>query len=467
MLAKELRQPWSIAALAIVILLASVLLYDRWRTPPYEWPVHPDGIPRNLVALEEKRNVTFEWEPQDALSRLASALLRLPEPLLERLPGGSLCDEPDCESPLQLTPENIEAIQQFCAINRYVLDQAYAAAAAMPPVSQQSNGMTLSPQDYDHYLESDPLRQAFHLDMMRCTLAQDNDGALRSVEAMGSVADLYADSANLLEQSCRVILMHRICNSIEVLVNRLELQPREWERLIALASAPLDDLQRDFRAAFEYEAMEAMRNGIPTLLALWRDDLHGQLHPYTVSLFPFSTGELSAEALFSLAGFGRYDRTLLVRLAQSNRQEFDLLGGVVNDDWDIKILTPGLMKLRTFYFSSRDLARIAVFPSLLRAAAALDCHRNTHGAFPESLAAVDASCVSDPTIAFKDPLGKGDLGYRKTENGVVVYSVGQNRLDEYEQYEAFRKTQRSNGDMGNIDDIRFELRSVRGEQPAP
>jgi hypothetical protein len=76
----------------------------------------------------------------------------------------------------------------------------------------------------------------------------------------------------------------------------------------------------------------------------------------------------------------------------------------------------------TSYRIKETHSRIAGQVRVTRAGLALLRYRQTHGVFPETLDVLDAGDLSDP---FAD----GPLIYRTTEDGFVVYSVGEDRAD--------------------------------------
>ncbi len=88
------------------------------------------------------------------------------------------------------------------------------------------------------------------------------------------------------------------------------------------------------------------------------------------------------------------------------------------------LLRPATWELKnSFWPLHYTLPTCVAFPQLLRVAALVDGHRQRHGAYPESLEAVGADTI-------QDPFGKGALGYIATEQGVKIYSLGRNGLDD-------------------------------------
>jgi len=479
MLSQELRRPWALAVIFAVTLACAVLIYDRWRVQPYTWPGHPDGVPSTASDAALKHGLEHVNADGQSFESAIRMVRSLPPDADRALPSTSFCMPSDCDSPLDLSAESLQALKDLRALNRNALDAAFETADSIPFGPKP---LVLYAQGYRSVygpLSWSKLGGLLSHELTLCTAEGDIDGALRALDTRYRLAESLAHCPMSIDQFYRVNLLAGAHEDIPVLANRMRLDAAQWDSVMALSRGPeLAQLVENIRASMEVNAAIALRHYLePSLIHNPTRIPDPQWHPASdVPVSRFTT-ELAANAAFAVFGLERLDQNAIARFTRGNRAHFDPFGELrysIDTHNELYRALSGLSEVSTWYRSiQRRLGACVLYPDLIRAAAAIDCHRQTHGAFPASLDELSAECIRAEAagpeavaLLFNDPYGSGPFQYRATEHGVVVYSLGPNRYDDTLAHQQRREkelarrpkaAQASNQQSNYGDDIRFEL----------
>lgn len=423
MFTQELRRPWSIAVMVGILLALGLLLHDRVRTPLYQWPENPDGIPANEFQLFAHKREPVEHSPDPMLQAVEA--LKPDRSYTFDLPGIAICDEDDCNSPLRIDEAQAKAVRSYCRLQREALREIHKRAKHISFGDVKPSERLVLNFRHGTVGSRQRLHFALYQEMLLHTFDHDIDGALRSIESMFKLAQSFAAYADADGQYLRLTNLTQTYNAIRVLIHRVSLQPEHWKRLIELTVEASSGLDENIRLAFEYEATELLNHyGYPrmnTFRILYGEEVYRE---FGLSI-PLNAGEIVAQSIFSLAGFEHSDKASLVRLTLSHRDSFKAQGGFGAElSKHSPFVHPGSFEMKNRFLPMvYTLPTCVAFPELLRVAALLDEHRQRHGTFPETLEAVGGEVIQDPYRA-------SPLGYLATERGVKIYSVGRNGVDD-------------------------------------
>jgi len=479
MLSQELRRPWALAVMFTVTLACTVLLYDRWRVQPYAWPGHPDGVPGTAWHFALKHglvNAKAEGQSFDAAIRMIRSL---PADSDNALPSTSFCMPSDCDSPLDLSEEALQALKDLRALNRMALDAAFESADSIPFGPKALVYTARGYSTVEPPLSAWELGGLLSYELTFCTAEGNFDGALRALEARYKVSESLAHCPLGPDQWDRVNHLAAAHEMLPVLANLMRLDTAQWDRLLALSrEAGGQPLMQNIRDSMDFNAAIILQHYLEPRL------IHNPTRIPNPSWFPASdmplsrfTAELAANAAFAALGLERLDQSATARFTRGNRVQFDPFGDLLysmDSHDELYEIAGGLYEVSMWYgVILRQLGACVLYPDLARAAAAIDCHRQQHGAFPPSLDELSAECMRAEAagpeavaLLFNDPYGSGPFQYRATERGVVVYSLGPNRYDDTLQFQKHREealaknpkaVQQFNQQTGYLDDIRFEL----------
>jgi len=428
----ELRQPWSIAIITAAVLLAALLLHDRYRTPPYEWPNHPEGIPADEFAFAEKNGI--EWQTLDMPALLSVEVARMSQqPLDGVLPSQSICEGEDCRSPMELTASAIADLRRLREYNGDALRLIYMVSR-----SGEGAGMRVNPGPMDEQVlrhnVAGMAEPVVYCDLLLHTVEGDPRGALRAMNAIYRICEAVSVFPTGAHQESRAAILKRAHQTVPVLANRLRLKPRHWRELHAMAVRAAEGFEQNMRDSIEFEASLA-------LLPYVRQDDDSYRQPWSIRPWrrpPIEDPLVALRFVYSaLTGHEHAARMGIVRFARENRRSYDTREHILdtNERHGLRVPSDGGIE-HSFYLAHQHLAWAVAFPGLIRVAAAVDCHRQTHGAFPESLQAIGPDCLpNDIETLFQDPLGTSGeddprYRFRHTPRGVLIYSLGRDRYDD-------------------------------------
>ncbi|MBI1317859.1 MAG: hypothetical protein GC168_02785 [Candidatus Hydrogenedens sp.] len=477
MLLHELRRPWALAAIAAAALVCALLLFDRWRTQPWQWPGNPEGIPSGLSGYMAKHHLDVDYWTYPQMSSASTLAQVLSAETRMELPPTTFVTAQESGLTLPLPRSAIDAMRELHDRNRESLAMAYKTAALItfdetPVRTMLRREFSMSERRYS----SRNLQEVLQYEIMLCATEHDFAGAIRALETFYKLAESDAPYPAIPDQWNRVYTLIKAHNSVALLCNLMPLSRGQWDEVMALSRKPGRLLLDDIRDAMEYTAMQELakpsgfrHTGISNIRPVNDDFWYPQ--------FPYFTSEIFDSAVYAITGRERMDQTAAARFAIENSRHFGPFDTLAYDRDSHRSVYQYAIALNDITQAASGLERNAgacvLYPALIQAAAAISCFRDQFGRFPDTLDEIPADCLRSLQdgpeaigVLFNDRYVNRTFQYRRTSRGVVVYSVGFNRRDDtldddlrwqniVENKPGLARTMPRNENYG--DDIRFEI----------
>jgi hypothetical protein len=370
------------------------------------------GDPKSYQRIMDVAETTDEW---------MTVPLR-PEPLAGQSSRDFFdCDEPNC----LLRDEELRIVEEFLAKHSKTLD----AARLLADLPQGYRRAAMSDIKVDRLLQNVCRLLAF--DVLGRAQTGDFDGSLQSLRASLRVSSSLVNERFLYDHIIRMRTNHLIAIQLERLLALSEPSEalKKLPYLLTVATGGdtvLADGVREWRAGAhaEFKQIEGMRitpfDAFDGELRTYRDrpDVprdHAMVLRWYNNVLKISRLPLHEQA----AAFEAIEYPML-----SDARRFGLMS----------YLSP--LKATQQHQAAMDCARVAI---------AVELFRVERGHWPESLAELPRTLLPDIPL---DPFDGRQLRFRRTDYGVVVYSIGPNGIDDGGAIEGKRWLANSTHDLG-------------------
>jgi hypothetical protein len=275
--------------------------------------------------------------------------------------------------------------------------------------------------------EARQVTQLLAYDAKRQAQAGDLKAALTSCRAALNAGRSVGDEPMLISQLIRMACTAATCQSVEFALSQGEAAPDELLALQRLlqheAAFPAFFVALRGERAMLHEMLDALESGDVSLREVFGDDREA------VALLRVIPGwylrdSLRADHPHALALLTR--RLAAARLPAHEQVAADQALTAEARTWSLwdaparRLLVPALEKV-----SVAERRRLANVRCMIAAVAA-ERYRHEHGAWPESLDRLAPELLTEVPL---DPFDGRPLRYRRTTDGVVIYSVGEDLKD--------------------------------------
>jgi hypothetical protein len=277
--------------------------------------------------------------------------------------------------------------------------------------------------------EARRVTQLLAYDAVRHAQAGDMKPALTSCQAALNAGRSIGDEPLFISMLIRVACVMLACQTTEAVLSQGEPPPDELLALQRLlqheAAFPALLIATRGERAMLHEMLDALESGDVPLSAVLDDQREGATVRRRLAFGWWVRDTLRADHPRALALMTR--RVAEVRLPPQEQAAAEKAFAVdvhrlpPDEALATRLLMPAVEKI-----GPAERRRLAAVRCLLAAAAA-ERYRQEHGAWPESLARLAPGLLTEVPL---DPYDGRPLRYRRLEDGVVVYSVGEDGKDD-------------------------------------